>query len=211
MKMCIAKLLGFAVLLYSHAIHSHAMTFEVVMMRGEPVIVGRGQIIAGDAGRLRAVLTPRAKHSSGYYPLILDSPGGDVTAALEVSKVMDAHHVNTYIPPGAKCISACAAIVFIAGREHVAVPGGLLGFHGCFDSNTKKLVSLCNEEIASHAIAHGTAYGAVMAFIENVPHDQVVWVRATDADCWGISRYDISPQPPNYQQCVFNALNPPKK
>lgn len=188
-----------------------AMTFEVVMMRDEPAIRASGEIIAGDASRLKAVLTPKARHSYGYYALILDSPGGSVESAFDLSKVIDSHYVNTYVAPGGKCISACAAIVFIAGREHVAVEGALLGFHGCFNSRTRKIERLCNEEIAEHAFTHGTSYGAVMAFIESIPHDQIVWIRGKDADCWGINRYDISPKPSNYLQCVANLLNPPKK
>ena len=172
----------------------------------EPAIRASGEIVAGDAGRLRAVFTPKARHSYGYYTLILDSPGGSVAAAFELSRIIDSHYVNTYVAPGGKCISACAAIVFIAGREHVTVEGGLLGFHGCFNSKTKKIERLCNEEVAEHAIAHGTSYGAVMAFIENIPHDQIVRISGEEADCWGINRYDISPKPSNYLQCVVDVL-----
>jgi hypothetical protein len=183
-----------------------AMTFDVVSMKGEPAIRGRGEIVAGDATRLRAVLTPNAKHSYGYYTLVLESPGGSVRAAFELSRVIDAHYVNTYVAPGGRCISACAAIVFIAGREHVAVPGSYLGFHGCFNAQTEGIETLCNDAIAEHAFDHGTAYGAVMAFIETIPFDEVVWISSREADCWGINRYDISSEPVNYLRCVRDGL-----
>lgn len=188
-----------------------AMSFDVVIVSGQPAIRASGEIVEGDSTRLLAAFTPKAKHSSGYYALVLDSPGGSVGAALEVSKAIDSQYVNTYIAPGGTCVSACAAIVFIAGREHVAADGGLLGFHGCFNAKTKKIESLCNEVIANHAFAHGTSYGAVMALIKDVPYDQVIWVDRKQADCWGISRYDISPEPSNYLQCVRNMLRPPSK
>lgn len=188
-----------------------AMTFEVVVMNDEPAIRARGEIVAGDGNRLRAVLTPKAKHSYGYYALILDSPGGSVEAAFELSGIMDAHYVNTYVAPGGKCVSACAAIVFIAGREHVAVPGAFLGFHGCYNANTRKIETLCNDQIAKHATAHGTSYGAVMAFIEKIPYNEVVWISGREADCWGINRYDISPKPRNYLQCVMNMVRELKR
>ena len=191
--------------------NASAMTFEVMMMRDEPAIRARGEIVSGDADRLRAVLTPKARHSFGYYALVLESPGGNVEAALELSRLMDRHHVNTYVAPGGRCVSACAAIVFIAGREHVATPGAFLGFHGCFNLNTRKIEQLCNEHIANHAFAHGTAYGAVMAFIEKIPHNEVVWISGTEADCWGINRYDISPEPKNYLQCVRDMIRELKR
>ena len=185
---------------------TQAMTFDVVVMNGEPAIRARGEIVPGDAARLKAVLTPKAKHSYGYYTLVLESLGGSVQAAFEVSRVIDAHHVNTYVAPGARCVSACAAIIFISGREHVAVPGSYLGFHGCFNAQTRGIETLCNEAIAEHAVAHGTAYGAVMAFIEKIPSDEIIWISDRESDCWGINRYVISSKPSNYLQCVTNML-----
>ena len=190
---------------------SNAMTFEVVTMTGEPAILGHGDIVAGDAKRLRAVLNPAAKHSAGYFALVLSSPGGSVKAAFEVAKLMDKYPINTYVPPGAECISACAAIVFIAGQEHIVVQGGYLGFHGCYDSRTKKTLGFCNEEIANHAIEHGTAYGSVMAFIQHVPFDQIIWMDAEQSDCWAINRYKISPQPKNFEKCVFDSIRKLRK
>lgn len=186
-----------------------AMTFEVVNVGGEPAIIGDGEVVEGDAKRLDAVLTDDARHSAGYFALALNSPGGNIKAAFEVSRVIDAHNVNTYVPPYFSCVSACAAIVFIAGREHVVVPGdpgGRLGFHGCYDARTGETIGLCNELIAEHALEHGTAYGSVMAFIKDVPNDQVIWFDAKQADCWAISRYQLVPPPPNFEECVIDAI-----
>jgi len=194
------------VLLLSLTAKADAMTFEVVELGGEPAIIGVGEIVDGDAQRLGEVLTNRARHSAGYFALALNSSGGSVSAAFEIAKVMDAHRVNTYVPPSFECVSACAAIVFIAGREHVVVPSGRLGFHGCYDSQTKQTIGLCNEAIAEHALAHGTAYGSVMAFIQEVPYDQVIWMDAGLVDCWGVSKYEISPEPASFNQCVVDAI-----
>lgn len=183
-----------------------AMTFDVVSMKGEPAIIARGEIVAGDAARLRAVLIPKSKHSYGYYTLILESPGGSVQEAFELSRVIDSHYVNTYVAPGKRCVSACSAIVFIAGREHIAAPGAYLGFHGCFNAKNGRIESLCNEAIAKHAAAHDTAYGAVMMLIEEVPSDKVVWIIGGEADCWGINKYDITPEPANYLECVVKMV-----
>jgi len=181
------------------------MTFEVVQRRGEPVIIASGEIGAGDSDRLNATLS-KARRSSGYYLLVLSSPGGSVKEAFALSRVMDGHYVITYVPSGSVCVSACAAIVFIAGREHVVDPDGKLGFHGCFDARTKKTVGFCNELIAQHAVAHGTAYGSIMAFIRDVPSSEIYWFNGEGVDCWAISRYEITSPPPNYERCVFDAI-----
>jgi hypothetical protein len=182
------------------------MTFEVVLLKGEPAIIAQGIIVAGDAGRLKRVLKKENRHSLGYFAMALNSPGGNVAAAFEISKLMDASNVNTYVPPEFKCASACAMIVFIAGREHINTKGGSLGFHGCYNSITKQIVGLCNEAIAQHSIDHGTAYGSVMAFIERVPYDQMIWISGDEADCWAINRYKTNATPNNYEKCVFDAI-----
>ena len=185
---------------------ANAMAFEVVNLGGEPAIIGRGEIRDGDAARLKAVLTERARHSMGYFALALNSPGGSVKAAFELTRLIDMHVVNTYVPSDFECVSACAAIVFIAGREHVVVGSGLLGFHGCYNARTKETISLCNDVIAQHAFEHGTAYGSVMTFIANVPYNKIIWFDAEQTDCWAISRYQISSPPPNFEKCVIEAI-----
>ena len=190
------------------------MTFEIVKINGEPAIIGHGEIVIGDADRLLKVLIPSAKHSRGYFPLVLISPGGSVAAAFEVSRVIDKFPVFTYVPPGAECVSACAAIEFISGQEHLAIGNGKLGFHGCYNAATKEIISDCNEAIAQHSVNHGTAYGSVMAFIQHVPANEVIWIDGQQADCWAINRYTFSPQPEGYESCVFAAIRsgvPPKK
>lgn len=207
--LCVPTILGslrFIVLSLTCVANATAMTIELDTMKGEPAILARGEIVPGDAKRLKAVLTSKAMHSSGYYALVLDSPGGSISEAFELSRIMDAHRVYTYVPPGGKCVGACASIVFIAGREHVAVKGSRLGFQGCPSARTKEIDVLCNEKIAEHAVAHGTSYGAVMAVIDGVQQDQILWVDGQAADCWGISRYDISPEPANYMKCVVDMI-----
>lgn len=183
-----------------------AMTFTARMMKGEPIIIATGEIKTGDDLRLKAQLTKKNMHSAGYFAMALASEGGSVEAAFALSKLMDDYPINTYVAPGASCMSACAAIVFIAGKEHVAVPGAKLGFHGCFERKTKKIDAECNERIANHALEHGTAYGSVMAFIQTVEPGRVVWLDGKDADCWAINKYQISPEPPGYEKCVIDGI-----
>lgn len=207
--LCVPTIFGsflFVVLSLMCVANATAMTFELVKMNGEPAILVRGEIVPGDAKRLKAVLITKAMHSSGYYALALDSPGGSISEAFELSRIMDAHRVYTYVPSGWKCVGACASVVFIAGREHVALKGARLGFQGCPSARTKKIDALCNEKIAEHAVNHGTAYGAVMAFINGEQQDQILWIDGQEADCWGINRYDISSEPANYKKCVFDLI-----
>jgi uncharacterized protein YecT (DUF1311 family) len=61
--------------------------------------------------------------------------------------------------------------------------------HTCFYSPTSAPSPLCNEKIAMNAVAHGVAYGSVMAFMTFTPASDMIWFNAADVDCWGLSRW----------------------
>lgn len=146
------------------------------------------------------------RDDSGLKILALDSPGGSVDAAFEMAAVMDSVGVSTVVPPGASCASACASILFVAGRTHAVVPGGRVGRHTCFKTTTRIGDEVCNDRIASFAVAHGTAYGSVHIFMEATPPDGIVWFSAQEADCLGLSLWPEGKQPAWWNQCVLYAL-----
>lgn len=47
---------------------ANAMTFEIVQVGDEPAIISHGEIVSGDADRLRMVLIARAKHKGIFSP-----------------------------------------------------------------------------------------------------------------------------------------------
>jgi hypothetical protein len=183
-----------------------SMEFSVVNPGQIPVVYGAGKIVAGDAERLRAALPLVPRDNSFMKTLALDSPGGSVQAALDMAAVMDEFGVSTVVPPGATCASACASVLFVAGKYHIVAVGGRLGIHTCYDGTTKIRDELCNERIAQFAVEHGTAYGAVYAFEEYTNPDGMVWFSGQDADCQGLSKYPAGEEPAGYMQCVFEAI-----
>ena len=58
--------------------------------------------------------------------LVLDSPGGLTEDARVVAETIYALGIDTFIPEGAECLSACSTIYF-GGRQHVVI--GELGVH----------------------------------------------------------------------------------
>ena len=47
---------------------------------------------------------------------------------------------------------------------------------------------VCNELIAQNAVARGTPYGSIMAFMHLGAPTEMRWLDAPDADCWGFTR-----------------------
>ena len=156
---------------------------------GRRIVVARGPIVEGDAERFRVALELADRDSRGEKTVVLDSTGGVVGEAFAMAALMDRDQVATVVRPGASCASACAQIVFLAGRHRVVMDGGRLGLHSCREAKAGAQSPLCNELIARHAMAHGTIYGPIMAFMQMSGSAQVKWLDATDADCWGLTRW----------------------
>lgn len=176
-------LLGWAI------VPAAAMTFSTsVSPDGKRFVLAQGQIAEGDAGRLRVALQSADRDSFGNKIVALHSPGGSVIEAFAMVEVMDRERVSTVVLPGAICASACAQIVFLSGIHRTVEVGGRLGLHSCHDARERSRSVLCNELIAQNAVARGTPYGAIMAFMHLGTPTQMRWLDAPDADCWGFTR-----------------------
>ncbi len=114
-------------------------------VREPRVIFGmRGEIVEGDAARLRALITEEANGNRSEMfgqGLSMDSPGGSLDAAIALADEIWTNGMTTYIHAGKRCLSGCA-LAFMAGRHpetdeysirrRFMHPTALLGFHAPF-------------------------------------------------------------------------------
>ncbi len=164
---------------------ARAMEFSTQQLSdGDRFVIARGEIVAGDADRLRIALQSVGRNRYGNKEMALDSGGGLVGEALKMVALMDKEKVSTYILSGAMCASACAQIVFLAGVHRIVADGGKLGMHTCAAGRDRS--ELCNEIIAQNALEHGTDHGSVMTFMKYTGPHQMVWFNAKEADCYGL-------------------------
>lgn len=167
-----------------------AMTFSTQPDGGgRQIVVGTGKIESGDAERLRKALKGASRDGFGHKTLSLDSPGGLVSEAFAMVAVMDQEQVSTIVPGGATCASACAQILFLSGLHRVVTEGGRLGLHSCHDPKNLSRSMACNEAIAQNALARGTPYGSILAFMHFTAPAQVRWLDSREADCWGFTQW----------------------
>lgn len=187
-----------------------AMNFSFITMPdGLRVVLASGEIVVGDAARLRSALEAVARDKWGHKTLALNSPGGSVGEALRIVDVMDEVKVTTIVPPLFVCASACSQILFIVGVHRVVIDGGMLGMHSCSSGDGLRS-DVCNEKIAANALAHGVEYGTVMAPTQYAGPTQMIWFSAQDADCWGLTRwppgFDRGIQQGEVAPCVRRAI-----
>jgi len=196
-------------LLTAYGRPSSAMEFEIIRLPdGQRLVMAKGKIVTGDADRLTLALQSADRDRWGNEGMRLWSPGGSVAEAFAMVRVMDRVRVNTIVPPSMYCASACSQILFVSGFFRSVLDGGKLGMHSC--SRGGKASEVCNDRIATNAVAHGVAHGAVMAFMRYVRPVDMLWLSAPDADCWGLTRWPPEllrgVQPGDIAPCVRRAL-----
>ncbi|WP_205389227.1 hypothetical protein [Sulfitobacter sp. JL08] len=169
------------------AVAAHASQFEIVDWRGGQALKMTGKIDLGTAARFNSIADRVKPAEHGLPILLLDSPGGNVFEALLLSAAMKNRPFHTVIADDASCASACASIVFIAGKYRTMEHFGRFGQHSCSVSGAPD--SECNELISQHAISNGVSHGSVAAFVTYTAPTEMLWFSREDIDGWGISHY----------------------
>jgi uncharacterized protein YecT (DUF1311 family) len=85
------------------------------------------------------------------------------------------------------CASACAAIIFTAGRTSTMSDSATLGFHQCYVKEESGLRNddLCNELMRRYAVQNGFPYGTLAILAANVGPREMYWITRTLATCYG--------------------------
>lgn len=195
------SLLGAVFFLTRVAVGSaQAESISVERWRGHDVLRLSGLIESGVANELLSKLDLANTWAHGAKVLLLDSPGGSVEEALQISKILDQNQIHTVVPNYAKCASACGSIVFVAGIYRTVEAFGRIGQHSCSRGGVRD--DECNEELAMHAVRHGVSYGSIAAFVNYTSPQEIIWFSREDVDGWGLSRY------PGEQESGFEKSEP---
>ncbi len=153
---------------------ANAMDFSLLRTgSGQSEILASGEIVPGDAPRLARALRRATPDAHGTRKLLLDSPGGSVVDALDMADLIGKIGVTTVVPAKAMCASACASVLFVAGRYRTVETGGQLLIHSCFDARSGRKMDQCDAYISARAQQQGISGRAMMAFQEMAPRTAI--------------------------------------
>ncbi|HVY52031.1 MAG TPA: ATP-dependent Clp protease proteolytic subunit [Devosia sp.] len=184
-----------------------AMQFSLVTLAGQRAVLAQGEIRPGDARRLAAALKRVRPDRFGTRNLLLNSPGGTVVDAWDMANVLDQVGVTTIVPAGAVCASACASVLFVAGKYRLVLAGGRLAIHSCYDARNGGKVEECDAALSIRAAQRGVSGYALMAFQELAPGpNSIVVLSAKDAACYGLMRTPGEPAAGDNAPCIKAAL-----
>lgn len=102
----------------------------------------------------------------------LNSPGGQVTPALKLARVIHAAGINTRVPEGDECHSACS-LIFLAGRERIA--DGLLGVHQISGVNDPSLTQSVISRIYEDLTTFNTPSYLISRMLRTSPSDMYIF------------------------------------
>ncbi len=136
-----------------------AMEFRVVTQpNGLRVLMAQGQIVAGDADRLRAVL----RQNPAIDEVWLHSGGGSGQQGEAMGRLLRERGLATRVPRGSRCASACADM-FLGGMIRMVDADDAYGVHMFTFSRNDRLREAARAQIQQQG-AEGA--GEVMRGVE---------------------------------------------
>lgn len=132
------------------------------------MIVISGSFAAGDPQRFNEAALGVAKAI-----VVLDSPGGNVYAAIQIGRSIKKHGFSTFIPAKTLCASACA-LTWLAGSTRYADDSSFIGFHAAYtiDKGVAKESGSGNALVGAYLADLGLSDLAIV-YVTNAPPEGI--------------------------------------
>jgi hypothetical protein len=166
-----------------------AMQFEQkVLSATEVVIIGRGQIVPGDAARLAKAVAAVAP-GKRLLILALDSPGGTVLEGERLAHLIRARGLPVLIPSDSKCVSACFLLLAASPRRFVAADA-LVGVHSASEAGQETGTSLAVTTLMARDAAELGIPPAIIGKMVQTTPGRVEWLTRADLLSMNVTVYD---------------------
>lgn len=132
------------------------------------LIVLSGSFVQGDQQKFSEVVAGVTKAI-----VVLDSPGGNVYAAIQIGRMIKRQGFSTFIPAKTLCASACA-LTWLAGTPRFADDTSFIGFHAVYtlDKGVAKESGSGNALVGAYLADLGLSDLAIV-YITNAPPEGV--------------------------------------
>lgn len=120
--------------------------------------------------------------------VVLNSGGGSLTPALNIGRFIRENRLQTYVPDGAGCFSACS-LIWLAGTERHIGLGARIGFHAAYvaqQGGPGQVSSSGNAVIGAYLSRLGYNDGAIRLFTA-APPNQIVVVKPNQFEQNGVT------------------------
>ena len=162
-----------------------AATFSTTPTKDDDVVVTlSGEIVAGDADKLKSIIR-RADHNGNTVAILrLDSPGGTILESVKLADIIRDAKIATSVVGAAKCASACF-IVFAAGSEKFASYTALVGVHGASENGQETVESGAATVSMARIAKELGVPSSIIGKMVVTPPDEIVWLSPDDLRSMG--------------------------
>lgn len=161
-----------------------AAQIEVEKVEGEDfVIIGiSGEITKGDEDKFRraALENPRAI-------VWLNSPGGALSPALSIGRIIRISEFPTVVDSGSVCASSCA-LIWLAGSTRLLSRTGRVGFHASYYEEDGQLIETgVGNAIVGHYLSQLSLPEKAVVFATSASPSSITWLNRENMQASGIS------------------------
>jgi len=148
---------------------------------GADIIAIAGDFVLGDEKKFVDLAL-----SSQRALVVLESPGGNLYAGIEIGRAIHLKGFATLVPDGVRCASACA-LAWLGGSPRVMGGTGQVGFHAVYTTNDGQpaISSTGNALVGAYLNQLGLSTSAVL-YITTSPPEGMQWLSFADARRIGI-------------------------
>lgn len=118
--------------------------------------------------------------------VLLNSPGGDLQAGIEIGTAIRLKGFTTLVSKGVECSSACA-LAWLGGKSRQMEEGSFVGFHAASVAATGDVSSVGNALMGAYLSSTlGLPFDAIVYITQPQPHE-IRWLSFAEAKQIGIS------------------------
>jgi len=139
-----------------------------------------GEILPGDADKLKAEIQKANDSNRLVVTIRLNSPGGNLVEGVTIADLVRKGRIATSVLNGAQCASACF-IIFAAGNEKFASYQAQIGVHGASDENGRETTQSNSATIGMARVVRELGVpSSIVGKMVVTPPDQMVWLTVDD-------------------------------
>ena len=149
---------------------------------GRPAVRISGDLLPGDLKAFGAFGTSHPR----VYSIIVSGQGGALMPAIEIGKFAHDMQMQTVVPPGQECSSACA-LLWAGGIQRKVGTGAQIGFHSVFTmADGTPRASGPGDALAGAYLARLGFTDAAIVYMTQQPPTSMAWLTRSDAQTFGI-------------------------
>lgn len=157
----------------------------------------RGEINVGDYNQFKIALG-QAKRLAPLKRLYLNSGGGNILTTFAITEYVrnTAADIETIVPPGGFCNSACVILLTVGSRHNVSADA-VVQVHQAFDAKTGERDPVITKEMGHYLALNGLPPD-VMWTMQSLKSDEVLAVTPSNAKRLGFASFNF-----------YGGINPP--